>query len=314
MSFESTIAQTESQVTDLPEYAEYLSSLGIAPMDPQQCLFVGAGDSLAVACFAERLSGYRARAFDPYDLMENPELAKEKSVYIISVSGKTRANIEAAASAGPFAKEVVAITANDQSPLAKDASRVLRLKFSKKSSGLTPGTNSFACSLLAVSFLLGPREPKLDISKMIEEAQRMVRSVPKPSRSVHFVGSGLYFPLAMYGYAKVCEFMGGLGDYQLVEEFSHMNLFSVREEDLVVILPAGLEDRRSLELHSHLGRAGVRSLLLSFDQHMGKVEQAISYSIQLQYLALTLAQLAGLQQPAFLEKKKLLEISNKMIY
>jgi fructoselysine-6-P-deglycase FrlB-like protein len=313
LSFESTLREIEAQAFDLPDYLQYLDSLSLDPADPNDSLFVGAGDSYAAASFAERLANFGPRSFDPYDLIRNPQAAKDKSVFIISVSGKTRANLEVAEAVRPLAKEVIVITANEESTLAKSSSREVHLKFSK-SPGLTPGTNSFTCSLLAMSAILGNRTGKLEVAKMIEQAKgRMHTNLDFPS-GVHFVGSGLYYPIAMYGYAKLCEFVGGPAEYQLLEEFSHMNLFSVRDKDLVVILPAGQEDRRSLDLHASLERAGIKSLLLAFEKSNDKISQAIYYSIQLQYLALTLAQLHGLKEPAFLQRKNLLEISDRMIY
>ena len=134
------------------------------------------------------------------------------------------------------------------------------------------------------------------------------------SGNVHFVGSGKYYPLAMYGCAKLFEFMGASADYQLVEEFSHMNLFTVQENDCVAILGEGTTDRRALELNSRLENAGVISSLLEFDEKLDEIAQAVFYAIQLQYFALQLAQMRGFTQPAFLERRSLLKVSSKMIY
>jgi len=45
-----------------------------------------------------------------------------------------------------------------------------------------------------------------------------------------------------------------------------------------------------------------------------RLENAIAYSIFFQYFALNMALRKGLVQPAFLENKELLQISNRMIY
>jgi len=230
---------------------------------------------------------------------------------LLSVSGKTRANIRAAKAVTGVAEEVIALTANPESELARLSSKVLQLKFTK-SPRLTPGTNSFTTSLLAATFVLGKRPKHLDVAKMIAAA-----SISDPvifSGTIHFVGSGKYYPLAMYGCAKIFEFAGLFADYSLTEEFSHMNLFSVQENDCVVILPESSGENKALDLHENLTRNGVGAFLLPVDEEMDPIEQAISYAAHLQYFALRVAQWKGLNQPSFLEKKKLLEISNKMIY
>ncbi|MDA4129874.1 MAG: hypothetical protein OK457_03810 [Thaumarchaeota archaeon] len=313
LSFESTKGEMEAQRQDLPNYVSYLDSLNLRPPDPDKAIFVGAGDSLAACGFVERLFDFAPKSLDPYDLIQYPELARNKSVFILSISGRTKANVEAAWASAKLSKEIIAITTNENSDLAKVSSRVVPLKFTKFP-GLTPGTNSFTISMLAACAILGKTPYQPDFTRIMALAQKERYGSGEPPRARHFVGSGKYYPLAMYGYAKNCEVLGGPGDYQLVEEFSHMNLFSLQGNDCVVILPNGEGDLRSQNLHARLVEAGVNSLLLDFDSAYDKITQGIYYAVQLQYFALSLAQRKGLRQPAFLEKKKFLEISDKLIY
>ncbi|MDA4111853.1 MAG: hypothetical protein OK439_04900 [Thaumarchaeota archaeon] len=313
LPFASVIEEIDAQKKDLPDYLEYLASSSVAAVKPERMIFVGAGDSLATAEFIERLMDFEPRSFDPYDLIQNPNVAKDKSVYIISISGRTKANIEAASRISRIAREVVATTANVESELARVCTRVLPLKF-RKSPGLTPGTNSFTASLLGASSIFGNLPKQLDAAQMIERAKNWVSGISEPSGTIHFVGSGIYYPVALYGYAKVCEFTGGSADYQLVEEFSHMNLFSMREKDSIFILRDGVHDEKASILHETLSKSGITSSLLSFEEKYDKIEQAIFYSIQLQHLALNIALKKGLIRPAFLDRTDLLRISDKMIY
>src|SRR5487761_1637498 len=127
----------------------------------------------------------------------------------------------------------------------------------------------------------------------------------------------LRIPLTIYGAAKIFEFAGGIADYQLTEEFSHMNLFSLQrgQADKVIILRFGLNDERATSLDAYLNANGIESLLIPIQAEKEHVlGRAVSYSIALQYLALNVARNRGLQRPAFLLDQERLEISNKMIY
>ncbi|NIU02426.1 MAG: sugar isomerase, partial [Nitrosopumilaceae archaeon] len=52
-------------------------------------IFCGSGDSLAAAMLAEVFSGIRVKALDPLDLIKNKTLIHDKTVCIVSISGKT---------------------------------------------------------------------------------------------------------------------------------------------------------------------------------------------------------------------------------
>ncbi len=313
-SFESTIQEIEAQLEDLPSYASYLNSISIEKTDPAEALFVGAGDSLACARYIERLMNFKPRSMDPYDLFKAPEISRGKVVHFISVSGRTKSNIEAASSVKGVARDTVAITANPESPLAKICSRILELKFSK-ASGLTPGTNSFTASLLACYRLFHKLPDVFNLGAFSRHAKDWGESHSENAETVHFLSSGELFPIAMYGAAKVFEFVGGKADYQLTEEFSHLNLFSMNEKDLVVILNDGTKDSTEVKLSEELNRGGFCAQLLSLDEGTStQLEMAISGAIHMQYFALNMALRKGVNQPAFLENQKLLQLSNRMIY
>src|SRR6266700_6507950 len=135
-------------------------------LDPSSMIFTGSGDSLASSLFAHYLSNMQAFAADPYELQLRPKVAKNKTVFITSVSGKTRTNIQLARKVKRVAKKRVAITANPTSPLVKECDDVIRLRY--RSLGvLTSSTASFSASLLAVASLIR-RLPKLDSLSVVE--------------------------------------------------------------------------------------------------------------------------------------------------
>ncbi|HYB03110.1 MAG TPA: SIS domain-containing protein [Nitrososphaerales archaeon] len=313
MSFDSTIGEIEAQQKDLPEYARYLNALSLDPIDSGEPIFVGAGDSLACAQFIERLKNFAPRSMDPYELSQNPLFARDKIVFFISVSGRTRSNIEAARAVEGIAKETVAITANQDSQLAKTCSKTIQLKF-RKLPGVTPGTNSFTSSLLACSRMFGSIHAQFDLVPRMARANHWAERHSENAETVHFLATGFLFPIAFYGAAKLPEFLGERAEYQLTEEFSHVNLFSMTKKDLAIILKYG-SDPVGAKLCEELNCQGFCAELLDLKEPgTDPLEAAVTYSIYFQYFALNAALRKGLRGPAFLENSVLLEISNKMIY
>lgn len=167
-SLDAIEQEIHNQVEDLPAFARELGKYDrFRNLDPSSIIFTGSGDSLASSLFAHYLSHMQAFAADPFELQLYPKVARNKTLFITSVSGKTRTNIQLAKSVRGLAKKRVAITANPESPLAKECDDVIRLRY--RSPGiLTSGTASFSASLLAVASLLR-RLPKLDSVRMIEQ-------------------------------------------------------------------------------------------------------------------------------------------------
>src|SRR5207245_8946197 len=127
-----------------------------------------------------------------------PQVARNKTVFITSVSGKTRTTIQLARKVKGVAKKSVAITANSKSPLAKECDDLIQIRY--RSLGiLTSGTASFSASLLAVALLIR-QLPKLDSLRIME---KRAAEWARPLR-VHrngeflFVGSRTGYALAMY--------------------------------------------------------------------------------------------------------------------
>ncbi len=305
--------EIEAQVKDIPDYLQFLDSMSWEKIKPEHAILVGAGDSLACTNFIERLTSFSAKSLDPYDLLQNYSIATGKIVYFISVSGRTRSNVEAAKRIKKLAKTTIAVTVNPESPIAKICSGVLPLRFSKDP-GLTPGTNSFTASLMACSRIFGMSPRDSNLEETINHAKEWASRRSEISGMIHFVSSGCFYPIGMYGAAKVFEFAGEKADYQLTEEFSHMNLFSMTDDDSVIIIKSDESDSTAGKLNEELVNQGYDSQILDFKSGNNPLEHAISCAIHLQYLALNLAKSKGLKQPAFLQNDRLLGISNKMIY
>jgi fructoselysine-6-P-deglycase FrlB-like protein len=304
------------QIDDLPAFIRYLGSLGTSPDSERSgidCSFVGAGDSFAAAKTAEYLSGFRARALDPYDLSQNPKIAEGKHVYMISVSGRTRTNIEAAKAVHGIAKMVTAITSDACSALAENCDDVIELRF-RKTGAVTPGTVSFTTTLLACCSRLRELPMIPDLRPIFDGCVKWSDAIELPTAgTVFIVGTGLGYCMAIYGAAKIFEVLGSRSQYQATEQFSHMELFSLSDRDFILFIPAAGEDRKVAQLESLLvgGRWNVaKTSLMGGDD----VVDSIVTSMQLQVLIWRTALRLGLREFAFKKKEKHLRISNTMIY
>src|SRR5256712_10209874 len=101
--------EIHNQVEDLPAFARELGECDrFRNLDPSSMIFTGSGDSLANSLFAHYLSEMQAFAADPFELQLYPKVARNKIIFITSVSGKTRTNIQLAKSVRGLAKKRVA--------------------------------------------------------------------------------------------------------------------------------------------------------------------------------------------------------------
>jgi len=256
--------EIQYQVEDLPAFARELGKDDrFRNLDPSRMIFTGSGDSFACSLFAHYLSGMQALAADPLELQLYPKIARNKTLFITSVSGKTRTNIQLAKRVRGLAKNRVAITANPKSPLAKECDKIIQLRY--RSSGiLTSGTASFSATLLATAALIR-RLPKLDSLPIMErraaEWARRLRAHPRGG--FLFVGAGTGYSLAMYAAFKIHEVLGLPAQYQHTEQLGHSQLFSIREKsDNILFFNLGREmglqgcafatEKKSLALSSRL--------------------------------------------------------------
>jgi fructoselysine-6-P-deglycase FrlB-like protein len=299
------------QLTDLKRL---LHSLNIKKIDidkQEKCVFTGAGDSFAAALIAELASDNRIRCIDPMNICTNPSTVKDRFLYTISVSGNTKANIEAARVANKVAERTIAITAHADSKLAAICDEVIELKF-RNSGILTAGSIGFsACMLACLSLVRRVELGGIDIKQLFREAQRDAVNV-RVSDHMYIVGNGLTYPLAMYGSAKMYEVLGIKAQYAMLEQFCHMELFSVKKTDTILILPAENDCKKANELSEHLMNNNYRVLIL---EPKGKnlEEKLLYHTMLLQLIALQNARKQNLVECYFVNIK-LRDISSSLIY
>jgi glucosamine 6-phosphate synthetase-like amidotransferase/phosphosugar isomerase protein len=313
-SLDAMEQEIHNQVEDLPAFARELGKYDrFRHLDPSRMIFTGSGDSFASSLFAHYLSNMQASAADPYELQLHPQVSKNKTVFITSVSGKTKTNIQLAKRVEGVAKKRVAITANPNSSLSKECDDVIQLQY--RNLGIpTSGTASFSASLLAVASLIR-RLPKLDSLRTIERqaAEWARRLRVHPRGEFLFVGSGTGYALAMYAAFKIHEVLGVPAQYQHTEQLGDSQLFSLKENrDNLFFLAPSLDEKTS-ELYGALSKSGFDAHLLKSDRR-DPILATLQLMFCLQHLALRLGRKRGLQECAFVMDKKRLALSSRLIY
>ena len=312
-SLDAMEEEIESQLDDLPRFARQLRAHNhYRGSDPSDMVFTGAGDSLASSLFAAYLSNGKARAYDPYELQLCPNLIRQKILFLASVSGRTRANILLARRAKRLAKKRVAVTADKQSPLAKECDDTICLSY--RSTGvLTSGTVSFTTSLLALASTVAKLPTLTNLRNIGVRPRKWAQHIKTfPNEGFIFSGSGIGYALSAYGAFKIHEVPGLSADYLQTEQFGHSKLFSVKKTDNIVCI-AALNDQKTRQLSTSLSKNGFRSQLLNLNAE-DSIIAALQAAFCLQHLALSLARRRGLAECAFLLDAKRQRLSSRLIY
>lgn len=304
------LSTVEAEISSQPAALEQFlrEDLGQAPPGS---VFTGAGDSLAASLTASCLSSRKHMAIDPYELVANPAIAKGRSVYFVSASGRTASNIAAAKAVKTLAKERVAVTANPMGGLVGATDSALFIPC--RSAPRLPGTLSFSLSLLALMKLaLGGF--RCDFRRAHNRAQRGAARVAISEKGVsHFLANGPAFPICLYSALKVNEMLGGRAQCNMLEEFGHAPLFALKEEDTVNIFRAFDPLSLGRKLSRSLRTKGFSSSMISIS--VSNPQERIFELVFLSQLAvLGRAKSMGLSQPYFVLAPEKLAISDRMIY
>ncbi len=314
-SLEAMEEEIHNQVENLPAFASELrEDRRFRHLDPSHIIFTGSGDSFASSLFAHYLSGMQAFAGDPFELQLYPRATKNKTLFITSVSGRTRTNIQVAKKVKGIAKKRVAITANPSSALAKECGDDVILLRYRSSGILTSGTVSFSASLLAVASLIR-QLPKLDSLSIMERraAEWARRLRVHPRGKFLFIGSGTGYSLAMYAAFKIHEVLGLPAQYQHTEQLGHSQLFSLQEKSDNLLFLSPSSDKKTSEVFRVLSKSGFNAYLVKSDRR-DPILAALQVTFCLQHMALNLGRKMGLQDCAFLTDKKRLALSSRLIY
>ena len=261
---------------------------------------------------AESFSEGMVKAMDPLDLYKNKHLAKSKNVFFVSISGNTITNIKVA----KIAKKATAITAHAQSRLAKVSGDVILLS-SPNSGVFTAGSISFLESALTCISLVKkisiPKNSDVLFSAAKKDAKKGASTIKESGSGakIYVLGNLLTFPLAMYCAAKFYEILGSDVHYCRIEQFSHMELFSAKKGDVVIIFEQ--KNSHNMQLAKNLRKDGIKVIHPSV-ANSGKISRILYYTFFSQYLGLLSAQLRSKKECYFVTARKIRDVSNKMIY
>ena len=304
--------EISNQTQDLPGFASQLSKTRFPKLQLSKLTFAGSGDSYAAAVFAQELSQGESTASDPYELLTNIRRIRGKNLAIISVSGRTKTNIELARKARRISTNTLAITANPESPLARECDETLQLQY-RTTGTLTSGTISFTTSLLACAFLLRNLPRTVQVKTAPIDTAGLATNLKQSGKGAFlFIGTGVNYALSLYGAAKINEMLGAKAEALYPEQLGHAKLFTIdKKRDFILCISSGHD--KAMETHQLLHKDGFQSLVVAFpDSHV--VNRSLKIAIYLQRLAVSLARKKGIKECAFLSDKSRLNLSNRIIY
>jgi fructoselysine-6-P-deglycase FrlB-like protein len=302
---------TEAMQAEIEYQVQDLQKLDL-PSLVNDCLFAGSGDSYVAGLAAQYFSGSHAICCYPIDIIKNPLLVKGRNLFIVSISGNTKANILAAKIAKKHrVNTTTALTARPSSRLAKACDQTIDLKY--RSTGIiAAGTISFTVSMIECISLVTKLRLPTDIGKIYRQTEKLAKQViseidVKSGSSYLILGNGQLYPIAMYGALKLNEVFGARALAYPAEEFCHSPLFSLKETDQAILIG---DDSRKLS--KRLNQEGFSSVHVGFKSK--GIELLLRSTFFMQLLVLKMAQKYGLTSCYFLKNKKLLRLSSDFIY
>ena len=305
MIFMQTLETYEKDIFAQPKFLPtFQAKKPLSITQQKNVIFSGTGDSFVSAMLAEVFSNYLVKSIDPLDLLKNKTLTKNKTIYFVSVSGNTISNIKVA----KMTKKSIAITSKPQSRLANVCDTSIILNF-PNSDVFTAGSISFLESALTcislVSSISIPKNSRI-FKKALSDAKKL-----KFGKRIFVLGSSYTFPITMYCAAKFYELLGYDVHFERMEQFSHMELFSVKKCDTVIIFEE--KNSHNKQLVKNLKSIGLNVIHPTFESK-NKISQLLYYVYFSQLLPLFEAKKRRQKDCHFILSKKLRSASNQMIY
>ena len=301
----STVAALEKEIKmQLDFLKRFVPQRTLSISKQKKAIFCGTGDSFASAQLAEAFSQFRAKAHDPLDLVKNRKMLSGHDLYLVSISGNTISNIRL----GKLAKRTVAITANGNSKLARTCKKMILLKFD--STGIqTAGSISFLASALACLSLVSRYEIR-NVYGIYHAAKNAAKKISLGGK-IYVLGNLQTMPIAMFCAAKLYETIGADAHYVRIEQFSHMELFSARKGDTVILFDT--KNPYNVKLSKTLKNYGL--VTNRPDPKTRNLQEQILFFIFVsELIALYAAKKKGKKDCFFVEEKRLRNASSSMIY
>jgi fructoselysine-6-P-deglycase FrlB-like protein len=280
-------------------------------------VITGSGDSYVASLVTRYVSDYNTICCHPMDIVLNPAIARNRKVYLVSLSGSTRATICAAQVAKKVALRTIAITARPESPLAKSCDDIISIHYNSTNIP-TSGTIGFTASMLCCLSLVSKVDNLKDVKNIYNESIPMAEYLAdykiKKSAANIFLGNGIMYPAALYGSLKMNEVFGVRSLGYSLDEFCHSPIFSVKSNDRIIILGSDECDVRiSKTMMAKLAELDVTTLYADCRKRT-MIERLIKSIFLLQLYAVKLAVNNGLKDCYFLRNQRLLALSSQLIY
>ena len=219
------------------DYSEQIYSLSqiSCRKKSENCIFVGSGDSFVAGLIAEYISNHKCKCYSPADLTRS-KFIENMTYYFISVSGRTRSNIEVARRATKAGVKTVAVTFDPTSELAKACNEIISLK--SIMTNTTTSYTAFTANVVICLQLAG-----MSIPPKFEMWHRNGAALSSrfhhfciPKGVLHILGNDVFYPLAIYASLKMAEFFGVTSLPYRMEEFCHSPLFGIKPSHTLWIL------------------------------------------------------------------------------
>lgn len=291
------------------DYTEQINSLSqiSSRKKSKNCIFVGSGDSYVAGLIAENVSNHHCKCYSPADLMRS-KFMENMTYYFVSVTGRTRSNIEIARRATKAGVKTVAVTFDPTSELAKVCNEIYSLKTSLTNTGTSYST--FTTNVATCLQLAG-----ISVPQKFQMWQRngmalasSFNNVIFPKRVLHILGNDVFFPLAIYASLKMIEFFGVTTIPNKLEEFCHSPVFGIKPSHAIWIL--GRAEDTTIHKLANLEN-DFNFLNLRNPDLLSELFESISF---LQGLMLLFCEKYEFTELKYVLMKKVLRISSDIIY
>jgi fructoselysine-6-P-deglycase FrlB-like protein len=273
------------------------------------CIYVGSGDSYVAGLIVEYLTDHKCKCYSSSDLV-NSRLFEDKTYCIISVTGRTKANIGLARRAAEQGVKTIAVTQNRSSQLAQICEEIVPLKITSICSP-TAGFGTFVANVVTCLQIVGLRVPsKFDIwyKKGMEMSLNLLDSVLLPEETVYLLGNKILNAIALYTSLKMAEFFGTTAIAHKLEEFCHSPIFGIKKSHHLWIMGEKEEaiSKRLKRLGLHLSYVELYN-----PDIMAQLFESIFFVQNLMFL---MAKKYGYNQLQFVLEKDILNASSDIIY
>jgi fructoselysine-6-P-deglycase FrlB-like protein len=273
------------------------------------CIYVGSGDSYVAGLIAEFLTHCRCRCYSPSDLL-NARSLEDKTYCFISVTGRTKANIELARRATKSGMRTIAVTFNQNSKLAEVCREVVPLNITKANTP-TAGFRTFVANVVTCLHIAGimiPKKFETWHKKGVELSLKFLNSTVLPTETLYLLGNNILYAISLYTSMQMAEFFGSTAVAHKLEEFCHSPIFGLKKSQYLWVLGQNEE-----QIRRKLDRLGLH---LSYFELCNKdiFAQLFVSIFFVQNLILLLAEKYGYTELQYVIMKDVLKVSSDIIY